>query len=84
MKHKTPIAIRAIQIITGLIFFWINILSVFECYSEGHYKIAALSATVCLIFTVSIIKSAIVFFIEDNSDDYKDLSKFIKTTHEKV
>lgn len=72
MKHKTPIILRVISLIVPLVFFWINILNVFECYSGSHYKVAAFCATGCLFLAVIIIMLSILFLIEDNSDDYKE------------
>lgn len=65
-ERKTPIFLRIISLIVYLVFFWGNAVSVFDQYAIGNYKLAALSATACLLMASCIIKDVISYLLEDS------------------
>ena len=65
-ERKTPIFLRIISLIVYLVLFWGNAVSAFEQYAIGNYKLAALSATACLLLASCIIKDGISYLLEDS------------------
>lgn len=65
-ERKTPIFLRIIWLIVCLVLFWGNAVSVFEQYAIGRYKLAALSATACLLMAACIIKDGVSYLLEDS------------------